>query len=131
LFKIRDLSLVFLLAACAPTPQKLADSDPGPYPGNHQALVRDWLAKNVGAYYSIRDLKITEPQKGAYFRGVGGGANYEYAYYSCATFTAKSKTGNYKGLTVYNVYLKNDGVIRATVSDTNQCESVQHPTLDR
>ncbi|MGH8672325.1 MAG: hypothetical protein ACREUA_09895, partial [Burkholderiales bacterium] len=122
------IALLLALGACM-TPQRFEKGDPGPYPKDHRRLIEVWLNEKLAASYTISELEVSEPVKGAYFRGIEYGGGYRFAYHSCAKFAAAGKAGNYRGLTLYDFYIRDGMVIEATVSETGFCQQVREPSL--
>ena len=125
---------VLLLTACAAAPSAVS-SDPGHYPENYRALVKEWMRNTLFDPYSVRDLEITAPTKGTLWRGlVFGGALP--AWIVCATFNAKNRFGGYVGRSTSVLFIRDNAVITTEDSGSNtmssyRCGAVSAPSAGK
>lgn len=100
---------LLFLSGCKTTSQAIQE-DPGPYPTNYEASIKQWMQFNLKDPSSVQGFSATEPKRGAAFFGmINGGA--VSAWSSCAYFNAKNSFGGYVGQQGYVFYIKNGQVI--------------------
>lgn len=111
--------LALLLSGCGtpsvqrvPEPIPVVDTrnaDYGPYPSNHEALVRSWAAENLKDPESARFGKISQPRKEYMFHN----SQPFFGYSVCASINAKNSYGGYTGSQVVWVLIRDNKIARA------------------
>lgn len=104
-----------LLSSCAIAPQLTeAEIDPGPYPDNYEAIIRDFLREHLVDPDSLRDFSIDACTKVYLDTGYPrfnlkkGQAVYECKY---VWYNAKNQMGGYTGKSPHIYYIRHDKVV--------------------
>ena len=111
---LRRLSVAILLLALAGCYPAENVADYGPYPGNYENVITEWLKGHVYNGPTIKDLTMTEPHQGQVWVGrlYGGVA---YGWKSCVAYDVQDRDGKYTGIKYYSVMLRDGAVAYAGI----------------
>ena len=121
------VAIIFLMTGCAVVPSTKS-SDAGPYPSNYYMLVKNWMGGALFDPYSVRDLEITLPTKGALWHGLLSGGSLP-AWTICVSLNAKNRLGAYTGWSTIVLFIRNNIVVEfenygSVTMSTYQCGRV-------
>ncbi len=106
--------LAFCLSACTVTvhrapeqPLVVSEGDHGPYPENHEDIVRTYFEHKLKDPFSAQ-YELHEPIK-AYLRKapISGGAPYIWGYIVYVRVNAKNSYGGYVGWREHRLFIRN------------------------
>ena len=110
-------------AAPRPTLQQAAAADYGVYPENYQEIIKAHLNETLFDPYSIRDLRMSKPEKGYAWGPVGRPPIYGYKCF--VSFNCKNRMGGYIGKTMYYTLIRNGKII--VMEDVREIDNLMCP----
>ena len=108
-----------VVGCAAPTSQELAAADYGPYPDDHEQIIKNYMQSFLKDPESARYQFLNSPKSG--WNSLGG---KKYGYIVCVNVNAKNSYGGYVGNRMSYFMINNGRVIDASHGDGNYGDAI-------